>query len=132
MSRGFTNTVVMGNVTKDPELRNTTSGTNVATFTLAVNDKDDQVSYIDCVAFNKTADTIAKFVKRGDAFLVQGSLKQRSWEQEGLKRSKIEVIVQGFAFISNKSDRPLTQHEVLSAVVELKEENEIDLSEIPF
>lgn len=133
--RGYTNTTIIGNITKDIELKTTSGGLNVATFTIAVNDEKDETSYIDCVAWNKTAETIAKYVRKGEPFLVQGKLKQRSWEKDGIKRSKIEVLVQTFMFMP-KSDRKLTQGEALSAandyVPEDIEDKEIDLSAIPF
>lgn len=123
--RGFTNTVIVGNVTKDLELKNTKSGMEVTSLTIAVNDKNDSVSYIDCTAFGKTAETLAKYVKKGDPLLVQGSLKQSTWEKDGEKRSKLEVMVSSFSFIGGKKETKDTAPDDI-------DEKPLDLSEIPF
>jgi single-strand DNA-binding protein len=107
MAKGFNKVILMGNLTRDPEVRNTPSGQSVANFTLAVNrtwrgtdgNTQESVSYIDCVAWGKTGEVIAQYLQKGRALLVSGRLDQRSWEQDGQKRSKIEVIVEDFNFV---------------------------------
>lgn len=112
MAKGFNKVILMGNLTRDPEVRSTPSGQSVANFTLAVNrtwrsadgNTQESVSYIDCVAWGKTGEVIAQYVQKGRALLVSGRLDQRSWEQEGQKRSKIEVIVEDFNFVGGDSN----------------------------
>lgn len=107
MARGFNKVVLMGNLTRDPELRNTPNGQSVASFSLAVNrswknaqgETQEAVDYIDCNAWGKAGEIIAQYMQKGGAILVSGRLQQRSWEQDGQKRSKIEVIVEDFNFV---------------------------------
>jgi single-strand DNA-binding protein len=107
MAKGFNKVILMGNLTRDPETRTTPSGQSVTNFSLAVNrtwrsadgTNQESVSYIDCVAWGKTGEIIAQYMQRGRALLVSGRLDQRSWEQDGNKRSKVEVIVEDFNFV---------------------------------
>ena len=96
------NVDLVGNVTRDPELRFTPSGQAVATFGLAVNrtwtnrqtqQKEEATSFFDIVCWGQLGENVAESVTRGTRLIVTGRLEQRSWEtQEGDKRSKIEVI----------------------------------------
>jgi len=108
---------LMGNLTRDPELRFTPSNVGVATFTVAVNtnlgkDADgnvrEEVLFIDAIAFGKQAETIGNYFKKGSPIFVEGRLRTRTWQdKEGNKRSRVEVVLDGFEFLSpapNKSD----------------------------
>lgn len=107
MAKGFNKVVLMGNLTRDPELRSTPSGQSVASFSLAVNrswknasgETQEAVDYIDCNAWGKAGEIITQYMQKGRAILVSGRLQQRSWEQEGQKRSKVEVVVEDFNFV---------------------------------
>lgn len=94
----FDNTVtVVGNVTRDPELRFTPGGMAVASFGLAWNrrkqDGDDEVSFFDVTCFRDLAENVAESVAKGTRVIIYGTLQQRSWEtQEGDKRSKVEIL----------------------------------------
>jgi single-strand DNA-binding protein len=100
MSNG-NNVTVVGNVTRDPELRFTPSGQPTATFGLAVNRRwqnrqtqewEEQTSFFDVVCWRELAENASESIKRGARVIVTGRLDQRSWEtQEGEKRSKIEI-----------------------------------------
>ena len=111
MARGFNKVVLMGNLTRDPELRNTPSGQSVASFSLAVNrswknaqgETQEAVDYIDCNAWGKAGEIITQYMQKGGAILVSGRLQQRSWEQDGQKRSKVEVVVEDFNFVGGGS-----------------------------
>ena len=101
--------VLIGRMTKDVELRRTNSGKAVASFTLAVNKdfKNEQGGYdadfIDCVAFEQKAETISKYVHKGDKFAVLGQLATRSYENKESKKVKVtEVKVTGFDFLEGK------------------------------
>ena len=102
------NTVTLvGNVTRDPELRYTPSGQTVATFGLAVNRRwqnrqtnewEEQVSFFDVKAWSGLAENVAESIQRGTRVIVTGRLEQRSWETDNNeKRSKIEVVADEIA-----------------------------------
>lgn len=112
--RGFSKAIIAGNVTRDPEMRTTPSGAQVCSFSVAVNrtfkdssgNQQDQVSYIDCVAWGKSGELIAQYTKKGSSLLVSGRLEQRSWEDKnsGQRRSRTEVIVEDFTFMGGNSN----------------------------
>lgn len=142
----------MGNLTRDPETRQTPSGQSVTNFSLAVNrtwkgqdgQTQEQVSFIDCVAWGKTGEVISQYIQKGRPILVSGRLDQRSWEQDGQKRSKVEVIVEDFNFVGggdgansgsySGGGSPSGNSSVKNddVVVEDIDDKPIDLSEIPF
>ena len=96
------NVTLVGNVTRDPEIRYTPSGQTVATFGLAVNRRwqnratnewEEQVSFFDVKCWSQMAENVAESVQRGTRVIVSGRLEQRSWETDnGEKRSKVEVV----------------------------------------
>ena len=100
---GFDNTVtVVGNVTRDPELRFTQGGMAVASFGLAWNrrrqDQEDEVSFFDVTCFRQMAENVAESVTKGARVVVYGTLQQRSWEtQDGERRSKVEILADDVA-----------------------------------
>ena len=108
---------IIGRLTKDVELRRTNSGKAVASFTLAVNKdfKNDQGGYdadfIDCVAFEQKAETISKYVRKGDRFGVVGQLTTRSYEtKEGKKVKVTEVKVEKFDFLEKRKETEDTEN----------------------
>ena len=109
----YNKVILMGNLTRDPELRTLpNSQTLVCDFSLAVNRrwKDaggadrEEVLFIDCAAFGKTAETIAGNLAKGRPIHVEGRLRLEQWEQDGQKRSKIRVVVEQFRFVDRKAD----------------------------
>jgi len=100
----------MGRLTKDPEVRYTSSQKPVANFNLAVDrrfSKEDQADFIPCVAWNKTAEFMEKYIHKGQRVLVTGSLQSRSWEtSDGQKRSALEVNVIDVEFADSKQSAP--------------------------
>ncbi len=114
--RGFTKAIVAGNVTRDPEMRTTPSGSQVCSFTIAVNrsfrgsdgNQQESVSYLDCVAWGKSGETINQYIHKGSALLVSGRLEQRSWDDKntGQKRSRVEIVVDDFSFIGGDRSVP--------------------------
>lgn len=95
-----------GRLTKDPELKQTASGTSVATFTLAVDrkDKDKNTDFIPCKAWSKTAETIANYLHKGSLIAVVGRLETRSYDKDGEKRYIYEIIVTSFDFLERRSE----------------------------
>ena len=101
--------VIMGRLTRDPELRNTQSNLSVASFTVAVDrdyQKDKQnkeTDFIDCVAWRSTADFVSKYFHKGSMAVVSGRLQLRDWtDKEGNKRRSAEVIVDNIYFGESK------------------------------
>ncbi|MEW6676190.1 MAG: single-stranded DNA-binding protein [Nitrospirota bacterium] len=101
--------ILIGNLTKDPELRYTPQGTPVASFRLAVNyrykqsdDLKQETTFIDIVIFGKQAESCSKYLNKGSSVLVEGRLQERRWESEGQQRSKFEVVAQSVRFLSRK------------------------------
>jgi len=108
----FNKVILIGNLTKDPEIRYTPSGTAVANFRLAVNHKykqgDDlreEVCYIDIVVFGKQAETCGQYLSKGQSVIIDGRLQERRWETEdGQKRSKHEVVGQSVRFMPKRGE----------------------------
>lgn len=98
--------IVFGNLTRDPELRSLPSGIQVASFSVATNrvykDKDgqkkEQVEYHNVVVFGKQADLISRYMKKGSSILVEGRMQTRSWEADGGKKYRTEIVAEGFQF----------------------------------
>ena len=93
--------ILMGRMTRDPELKYTSGGKAYANFTLAVQKTKDDAEFIDCVAWEKTAETIAEYFRKGRKILVQGRLNVSSYEQNGEKRKSTKVVVSSFEFVES-------------------------------
>lgn len=101
--------ILAGHLTRDVELRYTPSGTPVGEFGLAINRKwkaesgelKEEVSFFDCVCFGRTAENIAQYFAKGGSIMIEGRLKQETWEdkQTGKNRSKVKVIIEKFHFV---------------------------------
>ncbi len=100
--------ILMGRLTKDPEMRSTTSGINVASFSIAVDrnfSKEKQTDFFNIVAWRSTADFVSKYFRKGQLVAVSGSLQNRSWDDaEGKKRYITEVIAEEVHFAESKRD----------------------------
>ncbi len=99
---------ISGNLTRDPELRSTPGGTQVLTFGVAVNDRrrnsqtgewEDVPNFIECVVFGARAQALSRFLSKGAKVAIEGKLRYSSWERDGQKRSKIEVVVDEVEFL---------------------------------
>ena len=110
----FNKVILIGNLTRDPELRYTPSGSAVTTLGLAINNKYKQgdewkedTCFIDCVVFGKRAESCNEYLNKGAPVLVEGRLRWRSWEgQDGQKRSKHEVVANNIQFIPRGPGSP--------------------------
>ena len=111
---GFNKVILIGNLTRNPELRYTPSGTPVVNFPLAVNrrykqadEPKEEVCYVDIVVFGRQAEHCGQYLSKGDGAIVDGRLQQRRWETEdGQKRSKHEVVAQNVTFMPKRSHQP--------------------------
>lgn len=97
---------IIGNLTRDPELKALPSGQNVASFSVATNrtwkDKDGQkqedVEYHNIVVFGKTAENVARYMKKGSQILIEGRIQTRSWEKDGEKKYRTEIVAESVQF----------------------------------
>jgi single-strand DNA-binding protein len=155
MSKSINQVILMGNLTRDPELRTTPSGQNVCSFSLAINrswqdqsgQQQEAVDYFDIVAWGKLGELVKQYLSKGRKCLVQGRLSQRSWEQDGQKRNKVEVVASDVTFLdgggsgqnqggsfggSNAGPETTSSKKGKEDVIEEIDDKPIDLSEIPF
>ena len=101
---------ITGNLTRDPELRATAGGTQVLSFGVAVNDRrrnaqtgewEDYPNFVDCTMFGTRAEAVSRFLAKGNKVAIEGKLRYSSWERDGQRRSKLEVIVDEIEFMSS-------------------------------
>lgn len=105
----FNRIILIGNLTRDPEIRYTPSGVAVATVPIAVNsrykqgeDMREETLFIDAIVFGKQAETCTQYLNKGRTVLVEGRLRERRWEYEGQRKSKFEVIANSIRFFPKK------------------------------
>jgi single-strand DNA-binding protein len=160
MARSFNQVILMGNLTRDPELRTTPNGQSVCSFSLALNRSykgadgnwQEATDYIDVVAWGPLGERVAQYLTKGRPALVNGRLQSRSWEQEGQKRSKVEVVAQDVTFLggrdgggnsggesgnfggntSSGSAKPSGKKQADDVVIEDIGDEPINLDDIPF
>ena len=95
--------VVIGRLTADPEIKFTPSGKGVCSFSLAVSKfKKDETSFFNVVAWDKTAEYVSTYLKKGNLIAVEGRLDQRTWEKDGAKRSTVEIIAEKIQGLEKK------------------------------
>lgn len=116
----FNRVILVGNLTRDVELKYLASGMAVADASIAVNDRRkqgeewvDETSFVDLTIWGKTAELTAEYTNKGSCILVEGRLKQETWETDGQKRSKIKVVVEKVQFLNkaSKNTEPQTDSE---------------------
>jgi single-strand DNA-binding protein len=104
--------ILIGNLGRDPELRRTATGSAVTDFSLATTEKfkdrdgnmKEQTEWHNIVAWNRTAETMAQYLKKGSSVYLEGKLRTRSWEDNGVKKYKTEIIVNQFQFLGGRSN----------------------------
>jgi single-strand DNA-binding protein len=157
MAKDFNQAIVMGNLTRDPELRTTPSGQSVASFAVATNrswndpsgERKDSVEYHDIVAWGKLGELVSNYLAKGRKVLVVGRLQTRNWEgQDGSKRQRTEIVATDINFVGGAGDTPEGNGNVTNkpsedkatkktdkkddVVIEDMGEGEINLDDIPF
>lgn len=108
----FNKVILIGNLTRDPDLRATTNGSYICKIGLAVNrsyqtrdgERRDETTFIDIDAFGKQAEVISKYMRKGRPLMVEGRLKLDQWESEGQKRSRLGVVLENFQFLGSRDD----------------------------
>ena len=143
MARGINQVILMGRLTRDPEVRTTASGKSVTSFSLAVDrgGQDDQADFFDITAWEKTGELVAQYLSKGRRCLVQGRLRQDSWDDKetGKKRSRVEVTAFDVTFLDgpngdggSSAPAPSASKQTKDVAPEDIDDKPIDLSEIPF
>lgn len=157
MAQGFNQAIIMGNLTRDPELRTTPSGQSVASFAVATNrnwtdpsgEKKEAVEYHEIVAWGKLGELASNYLSKGRKVLVTGRLQTRSWETDGVKRQKTEIVATDINFLdragdggggdytppaasSSTADNKKPAKKSDDVIIEDMGEGEINLDDIPF
>jgi len=160
MARSFNQVTLMGNLTRDPELRSTPNGQSVCSFGLALNRGykgtdgtwQEVTDFVNIVAWGPLGERVAQYITKGRPVLVSGRLQSSQWEQDGQKRSKVEVIAQDVTFLGGreggegsgggsydqsepapaKSKASSKKVKAEDVVIEDISDEAIDLSDIPF
>ena len=118
-----------GRLTRDPEIRYTNSKKAVASFSLAVQDGKDKTQFINCVAWEKTAEILDQYFKKGDGITVYGKLTSRTYEKDGQKRTVYEVVASGIEFpLGRKAETYGTEPAKPNAFEEISDDD----GELPF
>lgn len=140
MAKSINQVILMGRLTRDPDMRTTPNGKTVTSFGLAVDrqSQDDSADFFDITAWEKLGELVNQYLSKGRRCLVQGRLSFRQWEQDGQKRSKVEVIATDVTFLdgpsgdnNESSSKPAPSKNVDKAPDNV-DDQPIDLSEIPF
>ncbi|HKX72719.1 MAG TPA: single-stranded DNA-binding protein [Candidatus Saccharimonadales bacterium] len=150
MSKSINQVILMGNLTRDPELRTTPGGQSVCSFGMAINrswqgqdgQAQEAVDYFDITAWGKLGELVNQYMAKGRKCLVQGRLSFRSWEKDGQKHSKVEVVATDVTFLDGGGQggdggsapsaprrAPAKKDDTPNEAIDDKP---IDLSEIPF
>lgn len=138
MAGSYNKVLLMGNLTRDVEIRHTNSNTAVGNFGIAVNRKyktqggehQEETTFVDCEAWGRTAEVMAQYLGKGRAVFLEGRLKLDEWEDKngGGKRSKLRVVVENFQFVDSGGGEP----QAAGAASGSSGGVEIDSSDIPF
>ena len=140
MARSINQVILLGRLTRDPEQRTTASGKNVVSFSIAVDrqSQDNQADFFNITAWDKLGDLVMQYLSKGRRVLIQGRLRQDSWEDKdtGKRQSRIEVTASDVTFLDGPSGdnsgsaapKTTKKEEVVTEI----DDKPIDLSEIPF
>ena len=157
MARSFNQAIIMGNLTRDPELRSTPGGQQVASFAVATNrtwqdasgERKEAADFHEIVAWGKLAELAAQYLSKGRKVLVVGRLQTQSWEKDGVKRSRTEIVASDISFLDSrggsgydndiaaepadekpKSAKPGKDEDVV--IEDLDDDAKVNLDDIPF
>lgn len=136
----FNKVLLIGNLTRDPELRYIPSGSAVASFTMAMNrvyklqsgEKKEEVSFVRVVVWGRMAEICGEYLKKGNPVFVEGRLQSRSWDgPDGQKRNALEVIANNVQFLRGGTGAGKDKPEFADAPAPKEEIAEIQLDEMP-
>jgi single-strand DNA-binding protein len=153
MAKSFNQAIIMGNLTRDPELRTTPSGQSVASFAVATNrtwqsqsgERQEAVDFHEVVAWAKLAELASQYLSKGRKVMVVGRLQTQSWEKDGVKRSRTEIVASDISFLdgprgeggdytpaSSGESKPAAKPAEKDVVIEDLGADEVNLDDIPF
>lgn len=157
MAKSFNQAIIMGNLTRDPELRTTTGGQQVASFAVATNrtwnsaagERQEAVEYHEIVAWGKLGELASQYLSKGRKVLIVGRLQTQSWEKDGVKRQRTEIVASDINFLDGRNDggdgqydsapesdapaaKPLKAKSDEVVIQDLDETSSINLDDIPF
>jgi single-strand DNA-binding protein len=151
MAKSFNQAIIMGNLTRDPEIRATPSGQQVASFAVATNrswadpsgERKEAVEYHEIVAWGKLGELAAQYLAKGRKVMIVGRLQTQSWEKEGVKRQRTEIVAADINFLDspgNMSDmapsepttRPTSKKSDDVVIEDLDDATKVNLDDIPF
>jgi single-strand DNA-binding protein len=139
MSKSLNSVQLMGNLVKDPELRTTPNGQSVCSVTLALNSSyksgeewKEKTDFIDVTIWGRQGEAVSKYLTKGQQLIVEGRLNQRTWEVDGQKRSKVDVVAKDFVFVSGGRPSQDTATQNKPAQNSNSGDQPIDLNDIPF
>lgn len=118
-----------GNLTRDPELRTTPGGKQVASFSVATNEGKDKTEFHNCIAWEKTAEIVAQYCRKGNRIAVQGRLQTRKWEKDGITRYATEIVASNIDLPPKGSNSDREPNEGLAQAAQAIDELE---DSIPF
>lgn len=152
MAKSFNQAIVMGNLTRDPELRATPSGQQVASFAVATNrtwndasgERKEAVEYHEIVAWGKLGELAGQYLARGRKVMVIGRLQTQSWEKDGVKRQRTEIVASDINFLDGPRDgeaagssysapaQSSSNNKKDVVIEDLKDDEPVSLDDIPF
>ncbi len=148
MARSFNQAIVLGNLTRDPELRTTPNGQNVASFAVATNrmwqdqngERQEAVEFHEIVAWGKLAELASQYLSKGRKVMVVGRLQTRTWEKDGVKQRRTEIVANDISFLDRAGDasgeapsRPApAAAQSDDVVIEDVPDEAVNLDDIPF
>lgn len=150
MAKSFNQAIIMGNLTRDPELRSTPSGQQVASFAVATNrswndnasgERKEAVEYHEVVAWGKLGELAAQYLGKGRKVMVVGRLQTQSWEKDGVKRQRTEIVASDINFLDRPGEgggdtptapRPQAAKSDDVVIEDLGSGDQVNLDEIPF
>lgn len=157
MAKSFNQAIVMGNLTRDPEMRTTPSGQSVTSFAVATNrswvdgsgERKEAVEYHEIVAWAKLGELASQYLAKGRKVMVVGRLQTQSWEKDGVKRQRTEIVASDINFLDRpgdggsdqgsapasapaaSGDKPASKQKDV-VIEDLKDDEPVNLDEIPF
>lgn len=141
MAKSINQVILMGRLTRDPEQRSTSTGKTIVSFGIAVDrvGQDDTADFFNVTAWEKLGELVAKYLGKGSRVLIQGRLRQDSWDDKetGKKQSRVEVVATDVTFLDSPKEGGSSQSSSSSkktedVIIEDIDDKPIDLSEIPF
>ena len=145
MARGINQVNVMGRLTRDPEMRTTSTGKMIASFSVAVDRQSgEETDFFDVTCWNQLAEIVEKYTQKGSKVYVSGRLQLDRWESDGQKKQKVSIIANDVTFLDSAASRdaapqgdskPVTDWDIAhpeGPKSKTDDEKPIDLSEIPF